>query len=177
MKKSDADFTNLLYGYDVIFLNESWTCKNSEIDVNGYYSYNFYSKFQNRRARRSSSGTVVYIKSEYKQDVEIVKTVLDTLIWLKLDKTFFNISEDIFICGAYVWGPDSPAYNVHTVDLFELLQDNVNVYSAHGTVIIVGDLNCRVSLKADYILLDEQILDIDDNDYMPDTALPRISED
>ena len=49
-----------------------------------------------------------YIKSEYKQGVEIVKNVLDTLIWLRLDKTFFKLSEDIFICGAYVWGADSP---------------------------------------------------------------------
>ena len=73
MKKNDADFTKLLYELDVIFLYESRTCANSEIDLNGYFSFNFYRKFQNRRARRSSGGTVVYIKSEYKHDVEIVK--------------------------------------------------------------------------------------------------------
>ena len=66
----------------------------------------------------------------------------------------------MFICGAYVWGADSPAYNVHTVDLFELLQDDINVYSNYGTVSVVGDLNCRVGVKADYIVLDEQIMDI-----------------
>ena len=120
---------------------------------------------------------MVYIKSEYKQGVEVVKNVLDTLIWSRLDKTFFKLSEDMFICGAYVWGADSPAYNVHTVDLFELLQDDINVYSNYGTVSVVGDLNCRVGVKADYIVLDEQIMDIDDNDYVPDTPLPRVCED
>ena len=50
-------------------------------------------------------------------------------------------------------------------------------YSNHGTVTIVGDLNCRVGLKADCIVLDEQIVDIDDADYVPETPLLRISED
>ena len=177
MKKNDVDFINLLCEHDINFLYESWTSENSEIDFNGYYSFNFYRKFQNRRARRNSGGTVVYIKSEYKQGVEVVKNVLDTFIWLRLDKTFFKLSEDMFICGAYVWGADSPAYNVHTVDLFELLQDDINVYSNYGTVSVVGDLNCRNGVKADYIVLDEQIMDIDDNDYVPDTPLPRVSED
>ena len=50
-------------------------------------------------------------------------------------------------------------------------------YSNYGTVTIVGDLNCRVGLKADCIVLDEQIVDIDDADYVPDTLLLRISEE
>ena len=86
-KKNDADFINLLYQHDIIFLYETWTSENSEIDLKGYCSFNFYRKFQNRRARRNSGVTVVYIKSEYKQGVEIIKNVFDTLIWLKLDKT------------------------------------------------------------------------------------------
>ena len=90
---------------------------------------------------------------KYKRGVEIVKNVYDTLLRLKLDKTFFNISEDIYICAA-----------------FELLQDDVNFYSAYGTVTIVGDLKCRVGLKVAFIVLDGQILDIVDNDYVPDTA-------
>ena len=116
---------------------------------------------------------MVYIKTEYKQDVNI----LDTLIWLRLDRAFFKLTEGIFIFTAYVWGADSPAYNVHTVDLFELLQDDANFYSEYGTVSVVGDLNCRVGVKVDYIVLDEQVMDIDDNNYVPDMPLPRVSED
>ena len=66
---------------------------------------------------------------------------------------------------------------MHTVDLFELLQDDINFYSEYGTVSVVGDLNCRVGVKKDYIVLDEQVIDIDDNDYVPDIPLPRVSED
>ena len=87
---------NLLYEHDIIFLYESWTSETSEIDLNGYYSYNSYRKFQNRRARRNSGGAVVNIKSDCKMGVEVVKNVLDTLIWLRLDKIFFYLSEDIF---------------------------------------------------------------------------------
>ena len=42
---------------------------------------------------------------------------------------------------------------------------------------IIGDLNCRVGLRADYIVLDEQIVDISDTDYVPDTPSVRISDD
>ena len=41
---------------------------------------------------------------------------------------------------------------MHAVDLFELLQDDVNFYSAYGTVKIVGDLNCRVGLNVAFIV-------------------------
>ena len=96
--------------------------------MKGYNSYNFYRKFRHRRARRNSGGVAAYFKHELKHGIEIVKNVYDTIIWIKLEKTFFDLQEDIFICGSYIWGEDSPAYNVHNVDLFELLEDYINYY-------------------------------------------------
>ena len=56
MKKNDADFTKLLYEHDVIFLYESWTCENTEIDLNGYFISIFI-----ENSKINSGGTVVYI--------------------------------------------------------------------------------------------------------------------
>ena len=41
---------------------------------------------------------MVCIKSDYKT-VEVVKNVLITLICLRLDKTFFKLSEDVYYSG------------------------------------------------------------------------------
>ena len=145
--------------------------------MKGYNSYNLYRKLRHRRARRNSGGVAVYFKHELKHGIEIVKNVYDTIIWIKLDKTFFELHEDVFICGSYIWGEDSPAYYVHNVDLFELLEDDINYYSNHGKVLICGDFNCRVVLKPDYIVCDRNTSNIDDTDYTPDIHLPRVSED
>ena len=41
---------------------ESWTHNKSDIKLNGYESFNFYRRFQNRRANRCSGGIVLYLK-------------------------------------------------------------------------------------------------------------------
>ena len=83
-------------------------------------------KFQHRNAKRASGGTVLYYKDHLSKGISIVKNQSDTLIWVKLDHTFFNFESDIFVCGAYIWGQDSPAYNVVNIDLFETLERTFN---------------------------------------------------
>ena len=176
-KKAESDFVNILAENDIIVLFETWCSKSSDISLKGYTSYNFYRKFRHRRARRNSGGVAVYCKDELKNGIEIVKNVYDTIIWIKLNKTFFGLQEDIFICGSYIWGDDSPMYNIHNVDLFELLEDDINYYRNHGKLIICGDLNCPVGLKPDYIVCDRNTESIDDEEYIPDIPLVRASED
>ncbi|MEW8546452.1 MAG: reverse transcriptase family protein, partial [Candidatus Thiodiazotropha sp.] len=145
--------------------------------MKGYCAYNFYRKFRHRRARRNSGGVVIYVKSELKNGVKIVKNIHDTIIWLKLEKSFFDQPEDFYICGAYIWGEDSPAFNLYNIDLFEVLEDDINYYSNYGKVAVCGDFNCRVGLKPDYIVCDSNVTGIDDIDYVPDIPLQRVSED
>ena len=48
----------------------------------------------------------------------------------------------------------SPAYNTHNVDLFELLQEDINHFSCLGIVYVCGDFNARVGTRSDYIVCD-----------------------
>ena len=45
----------------IIFLYESWGGECSKFDIDGFKCFNFYRKFQNRRAKRNSGEIVLYI--------------------------------------------------------------------------------------------------------------------
>lgn len=168
---------NIITENDIVFLYESWTCSSSDIELNGYISYNFYRKFQHRNAKRQSGGIVLYFKESLKNGIEIVKNHADTIIWIKLNHEFFHFDTDVYICGTYLWGEESPAYNIASIDLFELLENDVDCYSNLGSVYIIGDLNSRVGAKSDSIIHDRINQFIDDTDYIPDVTMCRASID
>ena len=63
--------------YDIICLTETWTCKNSRIELNGYSNpIHSYRRFQNRRAKRASGGIIVYIKDDIRQGIKLVKKTM-----------------------------------------------------------------------------------------------------
>ena len=47
---ADSNFTNLLTEFDYIMLLESWTCKISNTELDGYHCFNMYRKYRNRNA-------------------------------------------------------------------------------------------------------------------------------
>jgi hypothetical protein len=73
-------------------------------------------------------------------------------------------------------------YRKYDCDVFDVLQEQVEIFNTLGTVSVIGDLNGRVGLEPDYIpddTLDKQLLDnISFINYMSDNNLPqRLSED
>ena len=146
-KKSNVDFVNILSKNDIIFLYETWTSAEFDINFSGYISHTFYRTFQNRNAKRCSGGVALYYKESLQDGIQIVKNQLNTMIWVKFDRNFFNLDDDVYISGTYIWCEDSPAYNIVDVDLFELLENDVDYFSNFGTVFIIGDMNSRVGLK------------------------------
>ena len=135
-KKNSSDFVKVISSHDICLLYETWTNSSSNINLNGYISHNLYRKFQHKNARRSSGGIAIYFKDHLENGIKIVKNHYDSIIWLKLDHTFFNIDEDVYICAAYIWGDNSPVYNTLNVDLFEILENDITCFSECGKVYI-----------------------------------------
>jgi hypothetical protein len=119
----------------------------------------------------------VYYRHTIGKGISVFKNHNDTIIWLKLDKDLFQFDDDVYLCGVYLWGADSPAYNVVNVDLFDVIQADIDELQELGSVYILGDLNSRVGLKNDFISYDVMNNYTDDEDYIPDTELCRDSVD
>ena len=121
----------------------------------------------------------MYVKDCILDGIKIVKNHYDSVIWLKMDRHFFKTDSDVYIAGVYVWGENSPAYNVIDVDFFTLLQEDINDFQPQGKVILCGDWNARVGngSRSDYIAYDSIVNSIDDDDYLPDLPSARRSLD
>jgi len=142
-KRDDAEFVKILSQNDIVFLYETWTNANSNVDLSGFVSHNFYRKFQHRNAKRASGGIVLYYRDSIKDGVSVVKNHYDSIIWVKLDKTFFELENDMYICGVYLWGENSPAYNAVNVNLFDIIENDVTYYKNLGCVYLNGDFNAK----------------------------------
>ena len=137
-KREDSDFVDKLVSYDIIFLYESWLNKETEVNLSGFTCLNFPRKFQNRRAKRNSGGITVFFRNSLRAGIIALKNRFDALVWLRLKKDFFGFPNDIYIAGTYIWCENSPAYDIHNVDLFQLLEEDINFYDNLGTVYVIG---------------------------------------
>ena len=122
---------------------------------------------------------MIYLVIYIKNGMLIVKNNHDTIIWIKLKSYFFNNGNDIYLAGVYMWGEHSPAYNVVNTNLFDMLLSDVNYFSQKGRVLICGDLNARVGngSRHDFIINDRNFNQIDEESYIPDLPLIRVSKD
>ncbi len=80
-------------------------------------------------------------------------------LWIKLDKVFFGLREDIYMCNVYIPPEKSDLHKTSNLDYFDTLQDDIAQYSSMGEIILVGDMNSRTSeVKEKYELMEEDII-------------------
>ena len=105
----------------------------------------------------------------------MVKNNVDCLVWIKLEKNFFSIEEDIYIGITYIAPENSPIHDIYSVDIFKTIQDDTSFFLRHGKVFLLGDLNSRTSTKTDFIEHDRPIK----HEYHieADAPIPRFSLD
>ncbi len=77
-------------------------------------------------------------------------------LWIKLDKVFFGLREDIYMCNVYIPPEKSDLHKTSDLDYFDNLQDDIAQYSSMGEIIVVGDMNSRTGeVKEKYELMEK----------------------
>jgi len=76
----------------------------------------------------NSGGVAIYLKDSIANGITVIKNRFDTLIWLKLDKSYFKLFYDIYIAGVYMWVENTQVCNVINEDLFDIIQCAVSYY-------------------------------------------------
>lgn len=129
-------------------MSETWTAKKSKIDINGYANpIHSYRKIVNKKAKRNSGGLIVYIRDSIRKGIKLIKNEIDCLIWIKLDKHFFKIQEDVYLAISYIAPENSRFHQIYDVDIFQKLEMDISEFSSEGVVIVAGDLNSRTRNK------------------------------
>ena len=104
--------------YDIIFIYESWTNEHTAYNLDGYTCYNFYRKFQHRRARRRSGGVALFIRDSINCGIDVIKSSFDTIIWLKINSHILILTP-IFFLQVYIFGMKGHPLHVMNANLFD----------------------------------------------------------
>lgn len=134
---------------------ESWPpYRNANAQIDGYCSLYRCRKEIFPNSRLNSGGVTVLVKSSHRKGVKFVdKESNEAFVWWKLEKTFFNLISDIFVCTVYIPPQNSSQEIRLNTDRFENLQ-KYNKFLVLGDIILCGDFNARTGNLDDFSRVD-----------------------
>ena len=100
------------------------------------------------------------MKSRIAEEIEVIRSEHDDLLWKKLQKSFSDIQNDLYIGVVYIIPSNFSSLN-HMSDAYETLEKEISHYSTLGNVLIGGDCNSRLGCKHKDFLVS------DSNDFLP----------
>ena len=173
-KRNNKDFSDFISKFQIICLYETWTSKNSKIELTGYSNpIHSFRRFQNKKAKRASGGLLIYIKDNLRKGVKLIKNEIDSIVWIKLEKDFFQTKSDRYIAAVYIPPANSPSHNFYNVDFFQVLENDISSFSRNADIYVMGDLNCRAGQSCDFIVNDSLLPGFDDRSNFVDTPITR----
>ena len=135
--------------YDIFCVSESLVANGAHVSLPGY-KHIMHPATKLKKLGRPSGWILVYYKAHLHKGITVVSKSAQC-VWLKLHKTFFNISKDIFLCALYI-KPSSSAAEAEMA--YNILSNSVINHSEPGDIILMGDFNSRTVHTQDYALCD-----------------------
>ena len=144
-KLTNPDFVRCLDRNDILILTETWT--KAQLSLHDFELITTHAKkYKSKKHGRSSGGVAIAFKTVLKKGIKPILFHSD-YIWCKLDKSFFHLEKDIFLCAIYIPPRNSPYFNI---DVFNDLENDIAKFSNEGYVILSGDLNARTGSALDH---------------------------
>lgn len=178
-KLEDQDCNRIIKNYEICALIETHLSPLNEQDIrlDGYKIHHRYRKRNTGNSRRASGGLAICIKDNIHPGVKYIDNVCEDLQWIKLDKSFFSMNNDIYVCFVYA-NPVNSTYNPDCETMI-CLEDSINKLKQKGSIIIMGDLNGYTNCNADYCIESEKdinFIDLPEN-YTCDAYMKRNNMD
>ena len=146
-KLTNQDFLDNIKDHDFIFLIETWTTEINSIP--GFKAISTCTAKSNCNGR-ISGGISLLFKSKFESMVTVEK-LTKNFLWCLIDKSVFNASQDLFLCGVYIPPIKSPYFND---EIFENLEADMLYFSQKGNIMLLGDFNARPSKLDDFVSKD-----------------------
>ena len=136
----------------MIFCCETWERKTDTFDIDNYHcitvprpeSLNIRGK-----GKRGHGGICLYIRNDIRDGLTVMDKIPEGFLWVKMDKNYFSLQDDLCICFCYIPPKDSIYFRKNDCDLFDLLEKGIRHYSDFGSVAVIGDLNSRCASLSD----------------------------
>lgn len=119
-KYADPNFLNKLIEQDIFCLIETHSDLEASLILPHYKSVHLI-RPKSKNTRKRSGGLSVFVREEIANGIKFLNHENNEYIWLHLQKDFFGLSDDIYICFLYF----PPEYSTYTqsldYDLFDIL--------------------------------------------------------
>jgi exonuclease III len=103
--KLDDDSVHTFMKSDIVCLSETHATKQ---DILKHEGYKCYTSCRPKETNKPSGGLAIFIRKVH-VTVKVIDKSYPDLLWLKLDKSFFHFSRDLYICFLYI-SPINPCY-------------------------------------------------------------------
>ncbi len=170
-KLIDSVFLNELKDFDIIALQETHMKQNPLLTLDSYDIMQT-NGFATKNKVKVFGGLACLVKKSIRCGVKYISSPDKSYMWLKLIKSFFGLEKDLYICNIYI-PPKNSNFLKDGDSMLEDIEKDIQQFSAMGNILMCGDFNARVSNECDYIEFDSsKHLPLDDQ-YKPDTVLPK----
>ena len=157
--------------FDIIGLTETHAVDQS-IELTGYTSFQLNRQCLHENLR-GSGGIAVLFKNELFPGISRHKTSNENILWIKLKKSFFHSSKDIYLGTAYFSPVNYEKDN--KLDYLRDLENDLIQISALGKIVLMGDLNSRTGTLQD-VLDQNNILESNDLDLIDRETRPYLKQ-
>ena len=176
-KCKDESFLSCIK-YDINILLETWKGTNSDCNIP---DFNVIQKCRKKkeRSKRYSGGIIIFYKSYLKNAIHELRDATESpnRLWVKIDKEYFGLLKDLYICACYI----PPSSSSHYDDDFIKLESEISQFSNTGNLLIIGDLNSRIAEFPDFIenetFVHPSVQYLLPDDYNHDFNIERNSQD
>ena len=166
-KSDNPVFRQIIANYDIIGLTVTHTNVDTHINIPGYHTYQV-CRPRHNKTKKNSGGLAVLVKNSLRDGVSFMQSSCRDIVWAKLKKEFFVIDCDIYIGIIYISPKNSSFTQSNTVQIWEVLEDEICKHSSSGQIILMGDFNSRTGNLPDYIQNDDTVYTPTPDMYLPD---------
>jgi exonuclease III len=174
-KLHDQNFIDQIKEFDIVLLSETHVGYETTVDVENFFYYPFCR--QKSKNNRYFGGLGILIKKDIRKGIKFLEDGNSEYQWLKLDKSFFQLKKDIYLCTLYLVPQSSPYLTKMEINVLETIErDLIEKYNEKGDIILMGDFNARTGSEEDLIISDDTShVPLSDNQYVIDTAVGKRS--
>ena len=171
-KLGTDDFMDVINKHDIFAIVETLATHDAKLSIR---NFEHFIKCRDKSGKRAFGGLSVYISRKLSEGVSYVPTENKNAIWCKLDRTYFNLQNDIYIGTVYLSPSNFERSN--SVDLIGELEVEMLLFSQKGDVVVQGDFNARTGDMQETILEDDNAFLNVPEDYEVDELYIRQSQD
>ena len=150
------EFSAVLLKYDLFCVAET---KLDQTDVISAPGYTVFSQHRKQKFIRKSGGIgLFFCKQSLTCKIKRIETETDYILRTRLDKSLFNINEDLILGILYI--PPSQSRFLNDDEFLDLETEITSMCGQSSFVCLTGDMNARTSTLCDFITADSFIADL-----------------